>query len=111
MMEPDGRRWIRAAAAATMLVMGLGAMTAADASCNRGHRVPMSQADCLEGGIKQGGKFELDLWARNKCAELGAMVVKWNVSNARDHTWRLSDSAQRTKRGVEEEQGARPVLL
>ena len=80
-----------------LLLAALVVPSPARADCERVSRVPASPADCLEGGYRQNGPF-FRVEARNRCPDLGAIVVKWDIVNKRDKTWTLRSGDWRRDR-------------
>ena len=66
------------------------------AACARYHRVPVGQADCLDGAHEEVSSSRVRLWAQNVCPELGSVVAKWDLIDRSDRTWTLSGGDRRT---------------
>ena len=74
---------VSASLSLVLLLAAFVAPSPARADSERPSRVPASRADCLEGGHRQNGPF-FRVEARNRCPDLGAIFVKWDIVNKSD---------------------------
>ena len=97
-MKMKPRSWLPGAHALVALAVGSAlAMSlssgAALASCEKKHRTSHRDAECLE--VRWTNGFaSASLYAQNVCK--AKAVVKWDIRDAKDHTWYLKPGQTRT---------------
>ena len=83
----------------SLCILTVAPLVASEAACGRKYRVSHRDATCLK------AQWSNDTWgtkfrAQNLCPDLGTTVVRWDLRNTGDLTWRLSGRNPRQRKGV-----------